>query len=236
MRNKNSFRFKQFTIQHSTASMKVGTDGVLLGAWTDIESAQRILDVGTGTGVIALMLAQRTTPPVHIDALEISQNDYEQALFNVKDSPWPARIQVHRTSLQDYHAPPYDLIVSNPPFFIDSYKPPSANRAKARHTDTLPRADLLDHSQRLLHKTGTLNLILPETEGNQLLTLAKTKGWHCSRFCTFRSRATKPVERVLLELQQQPTPTQKGDLVLYKDRDQWSDAYCELTREFYLKI
>jgi tRNA1Val (adenine37-N6)-methyltransferase len=236
MRNKSIFKFKQFNIGHSQATMKVGTDGVLLGAWTSLLNSKRILDVGTGSGVIALMLAQRTQPEVYIDAIDLSLEDCEVAKENVAQSPWPEKIKVHHSALQNFSAEPYDLIVSNPPYFINSYKPPTEKRTRARHTETLSQQDLLLHGKRLLHPNGRLSVILPETEAHHLISLSARQGWFCNRKCTFRSRANKPVERLLLELSFQPLPESIQELVLYQKDEVWSEAYQELTRDFYLKL
>lgn len=216
--------------------MKVGTDGVLLGAWADVAQAKRILDVGTGTGVIALIMAQRSLPTAHIDAIDIAAEAFEQATDNVLQSPWPTKVSVHKIPLQDFEGLPYDLIVSNPPFFNKSYKPPEVSRTQARHTDTLSHEALLHNARRLLTPNGKLNLILPETEGNQLLSHAREMGWYCSRLCTFRSRKEKPVERLLLELQLTASITIEEQLTLYERDEIWSPEYQSLTRELYLKL
>lgn len=216
--------------------MKVGTDGVLLGAWTNLGNAKRILDVGTGTGVIALILAQRSSTSTHIDAIDILADACEQAIENVSQSPWPQKVVVHYKSLQKYEASAYDLIVSNPPFFIKSYKPPKEQRTLARHTDSLSHAEILTHSERLLAPTGRLALILPEVEGSLMIKLAINYGWHCLRTCAFRSRPEKPVERLLIELSPSPQTLQTEDLVLYDHDETWSADYKKLTRDLYLKL
>lgn len=235
MRDKKIFRFKHFAIHHHQATMKVGTDGVLLGAWVNVTEARRILDVGTGTGLIALMLAQRTPTQVQIDGIEISESDVQQARQNIRLSPWPEKVQVHHGSLQKFQAEPYDLIVSNPPYFNKSYPPPELLRTQARHSITLSAQDLLEHSKRLIRETGTLGVILPENEGRHLLSLAEQTGWYCTRECIFQSRKEKPVERLLLEFQRFPSSTKKESLVLYSTGENWSNAYRALTRDFYLK-
>lgn len=235
MRDKKIFRFKHFNIHHHQATMKVGTDGVLLGAWVDVTDARRILDVGTGTGLIALMLAQRTPPDVLIDGIEISESDVQQARENIRLSPWPEKVQIHYRSLQEFQAEPYDFIVSNPPYFNRSYQPPGLLRTQARHTITLSAQDLLEHSKRLLRETGTLAVILPEPEGRHLLTLAEQAGWYCTRESIFQSRKEKPIERLLLEFKLFESATKKESLVLYSSGENWSDDYRVLTRDFYLK-
>jgi tRNA1Val (adenine37-N6)-methyltransferase len=236
MRVKNKFDFKQFSVYHDRSAMKVGTDGVLLGAWADITRAKRILDVGTGSGVIALMLAQRTHEKTHIDAIDISLSDCEQARENISRSPWHEKISVQHSSLQHFENEPYDLIVSNPPYFINSYKPPSPDRVNARHTETLEHHELLLHAKRLIKSTGKLAVVLPLIEANQLQESAKPDGWHCARRCTFQSRINKPIERVLLEFQLVESQVKDERLVLYDENSEWSAAYRGLTKDFYLKL
>ncbi|MEE0972800.1 MAG: methyltransferase, partial [Paludibacteraceae bacterium] len=159
MRN-SFFRFKQFTVYQDRCAMKVGTDGVLLGVLADVSKATRILDIGTGTGLIALMLAQRQKD-AHVDAIEIDEQAAQQAQENIAQSPF-CYIHVHTTALQAYNSTqPYDLIVSNPPYFVDSLKAPNAARNLARHTDSLSFADLLQGAERLLHNDGCFWVILP---------------------------------------------------------------------------
>src|ERR1700745_3451644 len=140
-----SFVFKKFTIFQRDSAHKVGTDAVLLGAWAQVEKARSILDIGTGTGIIALMMAQKST--AHIEAIDIEQSSYKQACENVKHSSWQERINVTQTSLQDYvkaNDKKFDVIITNPPYFVDSYKAPDEERSHARHNDTLPFVDLIE--------------------------------------------------------------------------------------------
>jgi tRNA1Val (adenine37-N6)-methyltransferase len=234
----NSFRFKQFSIRHDRCAHKVGTDGVLLGAWVDSSDAKRILDVGTGSGVIALMLAQHSGQDTHLDAIDISAEDCAQAKENVAASPWSTKVEVKNISFQEFESKPYDLIVSNPPFFINSARPPIEGRTRARHTESLPQEEFLENAKRLLTLNGKLCLILPVTEGKKFLTLATTTGWFCTRLCEFRSRTNKPVERLLIQLQTSDLPLIKEFIVLYENEtgEEWSAEYKKLTREFYLKI
>ncbi|MBK7651447.1 MAG: methyltransferase [Flammeovirgaceae bacterium] len=234
MRVAEKFDFKKFTVYHDRCTMKVGTDGVLLAAWTKVEDAKRILDVGTGSGVMALIMAQRSSAQAIVDAIDIVKEDCEQARENIERSPWPAKIQIHNQSLQEFKAEPYDLIVSNPPYFNNSYKPPKATRLVARHTQTLTHQDLLTHSKRLLKPSGRLTLILPTTEGSQIKLMAENEGWFITRECSFRSRSNKPIERLLLEFQLIKGKLNKEELVLYKAEQEWSPEYFTLTKEFYL--
>jgi tRNA1Val (adenine37-N6)-methyltransferase len=163
----SAFRFKQFTVEQDKCAMKVGTDALLLGAWADCSHATRVLDIGTGTGVLALMLAQRA-PQAHIDAIEIDAAAAEQATQNVARSPWQSRVTVYEVSLQQFAAanplPIYDFIVSNPPFFHQSLKTPDPQRAQARHTDSLLHDVLLHNTAQLLLPNGSCCFVLPTNQ------------------------------------------------------------------------
>lgn len=229
------FQFKQFTVHHDRCTMKVGTDGVLLGAWANIEKAQSILDIGTGSGVIALMLAQRSSPETYIDAVEVEEQDAVQAQENVTASPWPKKIHIHHSSIQQFSPEKkYDAIVSNPPYFINSQQPPDARRTLARHTLSLSHHDLLLAVKRLLHTHGTFSIILPYTEGLQFIELAHSFSLYCSRQWGFKTREGKPVERWLLEFSRTVSLAEKDEIILYDATNGWSQSYRELTRGFYL--
>ena len=247
------FQFKQFTIHQDRTAMKVGTDGVLLGAWAPIlSSTQRLLDIGTGTGLIALMLAQRmlkenNNSTFKIDAIDIDQSSIEQATENISNSPFARFITTHFTSLQDYSpSEKYDAIVCNPPYFVASLKCPDANRTQARHTDTLSFNDLLQHSARLLNSEGTLSVILPVNEGNQLIQLASQYGFSLTKLVHIHPTPTSDPKRLLIRLQitdnksQIATPqslnVSKSSLTIELARHQYTDEYIALTRDFYLKM
>jgi tRNA1Val (adenine37-N6)-methyltransferase len=230
------FRFKQFTIYDSQCSHKVGTDGTLLGAWTTLENAKHILDIGTGSGLIAIMAAQRTREQSSVEAIEVSQPDCEQALENIRRSPWPDKIKIYHTSLQKFHsAQKFDCIISNPPYFNNSYKPPNESRITPRHTDTLSFEELITHSRRLLKDTGRLNVVMPYAEGLQFIELAKQQGFYITRQWSFLTRQEKPIERWLLEFSLESLEVETGEILLYSKGGEWSDGYKELTKEFYLK-
>lgn len=230
------FRFKRFTVAQKFCTHKVGTDGVLLGAWVRIRSEdESILDIGTGCGVIALMLAQKSPPYTFIDAVEIEAMDVQQARENVTLSPWKDKVAVHHTALQQFFPEKqYDLIASNPPFFMNSFLPPEEKRTQARHTLQLPYDDLLSHSTRLLKKEGRLAVILPYVEGLKFTELARRFQLTPIRRTTFRTRAHKPVERLLLELGYSGEQEEDTELILYSDGEVWSKEYRTLTADFYL--
>jgi tRNA1Val (adenine37-N6)-methyltransferase len=235
---KDFFHFKQFSVRHRHSSMKVGTDGVLLGAWASAEGVQSVLDIGTGTGVIALMMAQRTGPTAQIDAVEVNEQAAHDAADNFMQSPWRAKLTLHPLAIQEFsQGNTYDLIITNPPFFTNSYKPPDKNRQLARHTDTLTFAELLSVTSNLLTKpSGRLAIILPWTESHIFKTLALTFSLHCIRECAFRTRQHKPVERVLMEFSFQPLPIAYESICLYESGEVWTSDYIKLTRDYYLKI
>lgn len=237
MRDSADFQFKQFTIRQSQSAHKVGTDGVLLGAWVNAKNVSRILDIGTGTGLIALMLAQRTPSNVQIDAIEIEADDAEQAVENVQSSPWASKVHVAHTAIQNFQpGHQYDLIVTNPPYFINSWLPAEKKRGQARHTHTLSFDELLQSGKRLLKKEGTLALILPYQEAVQFIQQAHFHQLYCIRELVVRSRKEKPVERLLLEFGEKPAPIDREELILHADNNEWSERYRNLTRDFYLKI
>ncbi|HEY3405646.1 MAG TPA: methyltransferase [Ohtaekwangia sp.] len=230
------FQFKQFDVHHDRCTMKVGTDGVLLGTWVNIRNATRILDIGTGSGVIALILAQRSAAETGIDAVEVEEQDATQAMENALGSPWPKKIKIHHTSIQQFTTrKKYDLIVSNPPYFINSQQPPDAKRIQARHTVTLNHTDLLRAVTNYLHPSGAFNIVLPFTEGLQFIDLARTFALHCSRQWSFRTRNEKPIERWLLEFSSEVKTMETGEILLYDRDTNWSESYRNLTRDFYLK-
>jgi len=237
-RKKNTlFHFKQFSVRHDRSGMKVGTDGVLLGAWTDVKDAKRILDIGTGTGVIALMMAQRTESDVKISAVEIDLDASADAAENFTSSPWKNRLSLHAGSIQEYQAvEKFDLIVSNPPYFQNSYKPPDSKREAARHTENLSFNNLLHAVNSLLLPTGRFSVILPYTEGLSFIELANQTGYFCTRKWSFKGRIHKPIERWLLEFSTQEKLTYNGEIVLHDTGEEWSDAYKKITQEFYLKL
>ncbi|HEX6226046.1 MAG TPA: methyltransferase [Chryseolinea sp.] len=236
MRNKSHFHFKKFTVSHARSTMKVGTDAVLLGAWANIAQAETLLDIGTGNGTIALMLAQRSSEFATIDAVEIEESDAAQAEENFKSSPWDSKIFLHHTSIQNFISDKqYDCIVSNPPYFNNSQRPPGEKRHQARHTITLSYQELIDATVRLLKHNGKFNVVLPFTEGLQFIDLCRQNELFCARQYSFRTRPEKAIERWLLEFGKYQVPTEAGEIVLYDEAERWSDGYKKLTVDFYLK-
>ncbi|MDE7074285.1 MAG: methyltransferase [Odoribacter sp.] len=230
------FRFKQFTIRQDHTPMKVGTDGVLLGAWAACEEAGNILDIGTGTGLIALMAAQRN-PRAQIHALEIDPGAVAQAGDNIAASPWAERIRLHPLPLQEY-APGcrFDCIICNPPFFAGSTLPPETGRSIARHTDSLPHGELVTHAARLLADEGNLCVILPPAEAVRFAELAATQGLHPRRVTHVLPNPGKAPKRHLVELTTRRQACSESELIVEYSRHHYSPEYIKLTRNFYLNL
>ena len=233
------FQFQRFTIHQDQCAMKVGTDGVLLGTWA--QGGERVLDIGTGTGVIALMMAQRYAE-AHVVAVDIDEAAVRQARQNADASPFGDRVEVVLSSIQDYatscslsfgegrcEVPAhFDSIVCNPPFFVDSLKAPDQQRSLARHADTLPFAELMRAAYRLLSDDGELSVVIPFDYRRRLDDEAFLCSFFPSRVCAVRTKSTKPVRRYLLAYRKRPCPCLHDELTIGDTR------YQQLTRDFYL--
>jgi tRNA1Val (adenine37-N6)-methyltransferase len=236
MKSGTYFHFKQFSVRHDRCVMKVGTDAVLLGAWVDVSDAEDILDIGTGSGVIALILAQRTANSTRLESVEIEKNSAEQASANVCNSPWSSRIGVHQVAVQDYFpAKRFDLIVTNPPYFVKSLPPPDQGRLHVRHTTSLSYDELLSAVVRLLASRGRFNVILPYQEAKVFTKLASQYQLFCNRRYHFRTRKEKPMERTLLEFSIGTQSLDEGEILLYDHDLEWSQSYRSLISDFYIK-
>ena len=218
------FQFKQFTIEQELCAMKVGTDGVLLGAWA--KGGPRILDIGTGTGIIALMMAQRY-PEAQVTAIDIDEGAVRQAEQNVSQSPFLGRISVLQQAVQE-HLGEYESIVSNPPFFIDSLQAPDEQRNMARHTATLSYAELMKAAYRLLADNGEFSVVIPFDYRRRMEDEAVFVGFFPSRVCGVKTTERKPAKRYLLAFRKHPCPCQKEQLTI------GSEDYQALTSAFYL--
>ena len=259
------FRFKQFQVWHDKCAMKVGTDGVLLGAWCPLPSRERVrvLDIGTGSGLIALMLSQRLQQSMcsfHICGIDINLDAVEQSQFNFSQSPWAEHLHAYHSPLQSWSLPipatqypisatqhpiadsrspipPYDLIVSNPPYFQSSLKNPDQSRATARHTDTLSYRELLAHSSRLLTADGTLALVLPAEAEQEIVALAREYNLAVTHLTYVHSKPGKPVKRILIAFTPNSADlpdTQIAHFYIESESSPRSEEYQALTSEFYL--
>lgn len=231
------FTFKQFFVAHDRCAMKVGTDGVLLGAWAPLSSASRMLDIGCGSGLIALMLAQRSAGRLPIDAVELDETASQQARDNAAASPWPQAVTVHCADITVFArqtAQRYDLIVSNPPYFSPGVACGSDQRAQARYTTTLTHDQLLHSAQRCLTADGLFCVVLPSLVAGTFLQRAAGDGWHLARRLDVADDPNRPVHRALLALARQPVRAVRESLIIRDADRQYSAAYRALTQDFYL--
>lgn len=232
------FVFKHFKVLQDKCAMKVGTDAVLLGAWVNTGNAEKILDIGTGTGIIALMLAQKSSGL--IDAIDMDINAYNQALENAMNCKWKDRVQIHHTSLQKYVTlcdKKYNLIVSNPPYFVGSSKAFEISRTHARHTDQLSFDDLLDGVLKLLDTEGQFNVILPVKESHIFREMAEKDSLFLTKLTRVVTTVDKPEKRLLMRFEFTKKALEENSIVIEQDgRHNYSDAYKELTKDYYLSF
>lgn len=234
------FQFKQFAVNQDRCAMKVGTDGVLLGAWTPVNhNPFSVLDIGAGTGIIALMLAQRTHAD-QIDALEIDEDAYEQAVGNFENSPWSNRLFCFHAGLDEFIDEPedeYDLIVSNPPFYSEDYKTENEQRDLARFQDAMPFEELVEAADLLLSENGIFAVIIPFKEEDNFIALAKQCELYPLKITRVKGNLNSLVKRSLLAFSRNQDQEIKIDeLTIEIDRHVYTPEYIELTRDFYLKF
>lgn len=233
------FRFKQFQVEQDGAAMKVGTDGVLLGAWAPLpETPDRLLDVGSGNGLLALMLAQRC-PSGDIEAVEIDPGAYVQCVENFEASPWADRLFCYHCSWMEFAAETedrYQAIVSNPPFHQEQVKSNEPGRDLARREEALPFAGLVEGVDRLLAPEGLFSLILPYSSEAEFIRLAGGQDLYPMRILRVRGRAGVPVKRSLICFGRRQVPVLQEELIIERGRHEYTEAYKNLTRNFYLKM
>lgn len=233
------FQFKQFTIQQDKCAMKVGTDGVLLGAWAPVDHRPfSILDIGAGTGLIALMLAQRSHAE-QIDGIEIDDDAYEQAVDNFENSPWGDRLFCYHAGLDEFMEEPedeYDLIVSNPPFYTDGYFSGDEQRDMARHNQSLPFEDLIEASSILLSDIGVLAVVIPYKEEERFIALAKEEELYPFKITRVKGTPESEVKRSLIAFSKIEKDIITDGLIIETARHKYTDEYISLTKDFYLKM
>ena len=230
----DSFHFKRFTICHDRCAMKVGTDGVLLGAWGSVEG-HCILDIGTGTGLIALMAAQRN-PDATVLGIDIDETAVQQAQENIKRSPFCDRVNCQLQDVLTFHPKtPFDAILCNPPFFTEDTLPDDKGRAMARNNRSLPFSSLIRKAASLLTDKGRLSLIVPSTHAQEIVGLCLAEGLYLNRRCIVRTKASKPPRRTLMMFSSCASQTtEEQDLCLTTADGSRSASYIRLTEEFYL--
>ena len=238
MGRNNYFQFKQFRIHQDKTAMKVNTDGVLLGAWTDITGAKTALDIGAGTGLISLMIAQRSN--AIITGVEIEKYAAEEANQNIQNSPWKNRISIQHTSFQDFAASAqnkFDLIVSNPPFFSNCVKNTNPHLSIARHNHLLPFEDIIDGAKKLLSENGMLSLILPADSAKEFIGKASIESLFLTRFTEVKPFPNTEPNRCLMEFVKVQVTLQKSEMSVFDEtRKNYSDEFKILARDFYLKL
>jgi len=233
------FHFKEFTIDQDRCAMKIGTDGVLLGAWVSLDlNPGHILDIGPGTGIISLQLAQRSSF-ASIDAVEIDDAAFEQCTDNFENSLWADRLFCYHASAQEFATEmdeSYDLIVSNPPFYSEDFKTENTARDTARFNDALPFDHLIGCVYNLLSEDGVFALILPRKEEESFIALASEAGLFPKRICRVRGNTTTEEKRSLIEFSFRSIETEITELIIETERHQYTEAYKNLVKDFYLKM
>lgn len=238
------FRFKNFSVRQSSSAMKVGTDGVLLGAWATSQCSEelphKILDIGTGTGVIALMAAE-VCPFATVTAVEIEPKAAQEAQYNFLSSKWSDRLTVENRPFQEFckneiHPNYFDIIITNPPYFINSLKNETASKTAARHTLLLPYEDLAEGTEKILSKNGLFFAILPYEQANIFIAIAALRGLYLRKRVDVQGSYTTATKRVLLKFTKEKGDTASSSLVIEKSRGEYTEKYKELTSRFYLKF
>ena len=236
---KNHFIFKKFSVNQGNCAMKVGTDAVLLGAWTSVEhQPKHILDIGSGTGIISLMLAQRSQAET-IDAIEIDGDAYEQCVENFENSPWNDRLFCYHASLLEFTQQienTYDLIISNPPFYTTDYKTDNLQRDLARFSDALPFEHLVVCVSKLLSKHGTFAVIIPFKEEEKFIDFAIKVHLFPKNILHVRGNPHSEIKRSLIALSFEKSDIRFETLIIETSRHQYTEAYIDLTKDFYLKM
>ena len=232
------FQCKKFYVAHDHCAMKVGTDGLMLGAWAPLPpKGAAILDIGTGSGLISLMLAQRTAGASPIDAIELDAAAAEQAAANVAGSPWPSAVRLIKGDILTYHTDKrYSLIVSNPPFFQNALASANPKRQQARHTDSLPFALLAQKAASLLAREGDFALVLPADAAEDFIVAANACDLWLNRCCRVQTTSEKPAIRALLVFSRYNSATEYSQLLVQGSAQDYSEPYRALLKDFYLKF
>ncbi|NQY29768.1 MAG: methyltransferase [Flavobacteriaceae bacterium] len=233
------FQFKEFSVNQDRCAMKIGTDGVLLGAWTSVKhNPFSVLDIGAGTGILSLMLAQRSHAET-IEAIEIDDAAFEQAASNFEDSPWGDRLFCYHAGFNEFVEEiddKYDMIISNPPFYTENYKTDNPQRDLARFTDALPFEHLLHGTAKLLDDNGKASFIIPFSEEVNFILLAEKTGLYPNRITRVKGTNTSEIKRSLLEFSFTKTTIDTSELTIETSRHQYTEDYINLTKNFYLKM
>ena len=233
------FQFKQFSISQEHAAMKVGTDSIMLGSWATVKKTDKVLDIGTGTGLLSIMLSQKVDGKCAIDAIEIDQEAIIDAKLNLRNSPWPTSIKIQKISLQEYQpANLYDLIICNPPFYMGKQSSDSARNKARNAADSLDLITLLQKSSALLRENGKLCIVIPSEIAENSKHEAKKFNLQVSKIVNVRSKPIKPVNRTLLEFKKTSKAIEsiKNELCIEMENGSYSTEFKDLTRDFYLNF
>jgi tRNA1Val (adenine37-N6)-methyltransferase len=234
-----TFTFKHFSVNQDRCAMKIGTDGVLLGAWTPlINNPYNVLDIGAGTGILSLMLAQRSNAE-QIDAIEIDEDAYEQCVENFEASPWGDKLFCFHAGLDEFVDEPedeYDLIISNPPFYTDDYKSDNTSRDLARFEDALPFEELIEAAALLLSDNGIFSVIIPFKEEERFVAMCKELDLFPLKMTRVKGTPTSEIKRSLLAFCRIEQTPLIDELIIEISRHNYTSEYIELTKEFYLKM
>lgn len=236
------FTFKEFTVHQDKTAMKIGTDAVLLGAWTSLKkNPTTVLDIGSGTGILGLMLAQRSNA-MTIDAVEIEENAYEQTVENFEKSDWADRLFCYNASFQDFVSEmieeneQYELIISNPPFYTATFESENMSRNKARFTSSLSFENLLNGVSKLLSENGIFTSIIPFKEESNFVQIANKNGLFLNKVCRVKGNISSEIKRSLLEFSFEKLQIKEDELIIETHRHQYTKKYIDLTKDFYLKM
>jgi tRNA1Val (adenine37-N6)-methyltransferase len=236
----STFNFKQFSVNQDKSAMKIGTDAVLLGAWCPIDNNPfSILDIGAGTGILSLMLAQRSSAE-QIDAIEIDENVYEECVENFEASPWSDRLFCFHAGLDEFIEEPedeYDIIISNPPFYSEDFKTTNSQRDLARFQDAMPFEELVEAADLLLSENGIFAVIIPFKEEERFINLCAEAELFPVKATRVRGSYNTPIVRSLLAFKRYELSVLTADeLIIEINRHEYTDDYINLTKDFYLKM
>jgi len=233
------FQFKEFSINQDRCAMKIGTDNVLLGAWTSIShNPFSILDIGSGTGILSLILAQRSNAQL-IEAIEIDADAYEQCAENFENSSWSDRLFCYHASLLEYVEEvddKYDIIICNPPFYSEDYKTKNEARDLARFQDAMPFEHLAYAASKLLSKNGIFSVVIPNKEEDKFIDLASKTNLSPQRILHVKGNSEADIKRSLIEFSLHKNETEISELIIENGRHNYTDDYINLTKDFYLKM
>lgn len=233
------FQFKQFSINQNRCAMKIGTDAVLLGAWASIgNNPFSILDIGAGTGILSLMLAQRSNAQL-IEAIEVDENAYEQCVENFENSPWNDRLFCYHASLLEFVEEiddKYDCIICNPPFYSENYKTDNSSRNLARFNDAMPFEHLIYAVSKLLSKNGSFSVIIPYKEETTLINLTLEVDLFPNKILHIKGNTTSEIKRSMLTFSFKKTEFNQSQLIIETSRHQYTEDYINLTKDYYLKF